>query len=56
MRFVNADDQVRLDTPSPDCNPDTIRIAGLDESRLSRMLRLIRPQRRLMVVRVPIAP
>ena len=46
-RFVNADDQLQLDTPSPDCDPDTIRIAGLDEARLSRMLRLIRLQRRL---------
>ncbi|MEP6918856.1 MAG: hypothetical protein ABJC89_24665, partial [Acidobacteriota bacterium] len=46
-RFVNADNHLHLDTPSPDCNPDTIRLAGLDETRLSRMVRLIRLQRRL---------
>ena len=46
-RFVNADNQLQLETPSPDCNPDTVRIVGLDEARLSRMLRLIRLQRRL---------
>ena len=46
-RFINNDNQVSLDTPSPDCDPDTIRIAGLDEARVSRMLRLIRLRRRL---------
>ena len=45
-RFVNADNQLQLDTPGDDCNPDTIRLAGLDEARLSRMLRLMRLQRR----------
>ena len=46
-RFLNADNQLQLETPTPDCNPDMIRIAGLDEPRLSRMLRLIRLQRRV---------
>ncbi len=46
-RFVNADNQLQLETPAADCNPDIIRIAGLDEARLSRMVRLIRLQRRL---------
>ena len=46
-RFVNADNQLQLDTPSIDCNPDTVRVTGLDEARLSRMMRLIRLQRRL---------
>jgi hypothetical protein len=46
-QFVNGDRQMSLDTPSPDCDPDAIRIAGLDETRLSRMVRLIRLRRRL---------
>jgi receptor-binding and translocation channel-forming TcA subunit of Tc toxin/ABC toxin-like protein/neuraminidase-like protein/PA14 domain-containing protein len=46
-RFVNADNKLHLDTPSADCNPDTVTIAGLDEARLSRMVRLIRLQRRI---------
>ena len=46
-RFVNADNQLVLETPTIDCNPDTVRLAGLDEARLSRMVRLIRLQRRL---------
>src|SRR5262249_37488371 len=46
-RFVNADNRLQLDTPSADFNPDTVRIAGLDEARLSRMVRLIRLHRRL---------
>jgi hypothetical protein len=46
-RFLNGDDHLRLETPTPDCNPDLIRIAGLDEPRLTGMLRLIRLQRRL---------
>lgn len=46
-RFLNADNRLQLGTPTPDCNPDVIRIVGLDETRLSRMLRMIRLQRRL---------
>jgi hypothetical protein len=46
-RFINADNQLQLDTPSIDCNPDTVTVIGLDEARLSRMMRLIRLQRRL---------
>ena len=46
-RFLNADNQLQLDTPTPDCNPDVMRIAGLDEPRLTGMLRLIRLQRRV---------
>src|SRR4030095_2496845 len=46
-RFLNADNQLQLETPSPDCDPEIIRIAGLDEPRLARMLRMIRLQRRL---------
>ena len=46
-RFVNADNQLVLETPTIDCNPDTVRLVGLDEARLSRMVRLIRLQRRL---------
>ena len=37
----------QLETPAPDCDPDTIRIAGLDAARAAGMLRLIRLQRRL---------
>jgi hypothetical protein len=46
-RFLNGDDQLQLETPTPDCNPDFVRIVGLDEPRLTGMLRLIRLQRRL---------
>jgi hypothetical protein len=46
-RFVNADNQLQLETPTIDCNPDMVRLVGLDEARLSRMVRLIRLQRRL---------
>src|SRR5262249_41114189 len=44
---VNADNQLQLETPSADCNPDVVRIVGLDDARLSRIVRLIRLQRRL---------
>ena len=47
MRFLNADNQLVLETPAPDCDPDTVRIAGLDAARAAGMLRLIRLQRRL---------
>ena len=46
-RFLNGDNRLQLDTLSPDCDPQKIRIAGLDEARLSRMIRVIRLQRRL---------
>src|SRR5262249_45021039 len=46
-RFVNADNRLQLETPFADCNPDTTHLVGLDEARLSRMLRLVRLQRRL---------
>ena len=46
-RFLNADNHLQLETPTADCNPDIIRLTGLDETRLSRMVRLIRLQRRL---------
>ena len=46
-RFLNADNRLQLETPSPDCNPEIIRLVGLDDARLARMLRLIRLQRRL---------
>ena len=29
-RFVNADNQLQLQTPAPDCDPNTIRLVGLD--------------------------
>ena len=47
MRFLNGDNQIHLDTPTPDCDPEKIRVAGLDEPRLTGMLRLIRLQRRV---------
>ena len=47
MRFFNADRRLSLDTPSPDCNPDVIHIAGLDAARATGMIRLIRLRRRL---------
>ena len=46
-RFLNADSRLQLETPSPDCNPEIMRLVGLDDARLARMLRLIRLQRRL---------
>ena len=46
-RFLNADNQLQLETPSPDCNPDVVRVVGLDAARLSRLVRLVRLQRRL---------
>ncbi len=46
-RFVNADNRLLLESASPDCNPDIVRLVGLDETRLSRMVRMIRLQRRL---------
>ncbi|HEX4568505.1 MAG TPA: neuraminidase-like domain-containing protein, partial [Vicinamibacterales bacterium] len=46
-RFLNADDRLRLETPTADCNPDVIRFEGLDEARIGGMVRLIRLQRRL---------
>ena len=47
MRFLNGDNALHLQAASTDCDPDKVRIAGLDEGRLSGMLRLIRLQRRL---------
>ena len=47
MRFLNGDNHIHLETPTPDCDPEKIRIAGLDEPRLTGMLRLIRLQRRV---------
>ena len=46
-RFLNGDNQLQLETPTLDCNPDVIRLAGLDEPRLTGIVRLIRLQRRL---------
>ncbi|MFA5908776.1 MAG: neuraminidase-like domain-containing protein [Vicinamibacterales bacterium] len=46
-RFVNGDDRLRLESPAPDCDPEKIRLTGLDADRVSRMVRVIRLQRRL---------
>ena len=46
-RFVNADDKLKLDSPAVDCDPGKVTIAGLDDWRLSRLLRVLRLQRRL---------
>jgi hypothetical protein len=46
-RFLNASNQLQLETPTPDCNPEVVRVAGLDAAHLSRLVRLIRLQRRL---------
>ncbi|MDP2319664.1 MAG: neuraminidase-like domain-containing protein, partial [Acidobacteriota bacterium] len=46
-RFLNGDDRLHLESPAPDCNPDTIRLTGLDADRLSRLVRLVRLQQRL---------
>jgi hypothetical protein len=46
-RFVNADDQLKLDVISPDCDAEKVRLEGLDEGRLARLLRLVRLRRRL---------
>lgn len=46
-RFINADNTIKLESPTPDCDPEKVRIIGLDEPRLSRMLRLLRLRRRL---------
>lgn len=48
-RFVNGDSQLLLESPSADCDPEQARIAGLDEGRLSKMVRLVRLRRRLGV-------
>ncbi len=46
-RFVSPDNRVQLESSSPDCDPGIVRITGLDEAGLSRMVRMIRLQRRL---------
>jgi hypothetical protein len=46
-RFVNADNVLALASAAPDCDPDGVRIVGLDDARLSRMLRLVRLERRV---------
>jgi hypothetical protein len=46
-RFVNADRALELASTTLDCDTSKVRLHGLDESRLSRMLRFIRLQRRL---------
>jgi hypothetical protein len=46
-RFVNADNVLALSAAAPDCDPDGVRIVGLDDARLSRMLRLLRLERRV---------
>ncbi len=46
-RFINGDDGLKLASPAPDCDPEKVRITGLDEARVSKMLRLIRLRRRL---------
>ncbi len=46
-RFVNADQHLVLEVAAADCDPEKVRLEGLDEPRLSRMLRLLRLRRRL---------
>jgi hypothetical protein len=46
-RFINGDNVMALASSAPDCSPDAMRMVGLDDTRLSRMLRLLRLQRRL---------
>jgi|GEM_PF-1982115 len=41
-RFVNADDAMKLETSAPDCDPEKVRIVGLDASRLWKLLTLHR--------------
>ena len=47
IRFINPEDEIKLESPSPDCDPEKARISGLDEKRLSRMLRLLRLRKRV---------
>lgn len=47
MRFINGDGAMRLDAAARDCDPDSVRIAGLDANRLSRVLQILRLKRRL---------
>ena len=46
-RFINPKDEIKLESPSPDCNPEKVRIKGLDDQRLSRMIRMLRVRNRL---------
>ena len=46
-RFINPKDEIKLESPSPDCDPEKARITGLDENRLSAMVRLLRLRKRL---------
>ncbi|MGD8588906.1 MAG: neuraminidase-like domain-containing protein, partial [Chromatiales bacterium] len=46
-RFINAEDRIKLESPSPDCDPAKVRISGLDQAHLSRMIRLLRLRRHL---------
>lgn len=46
-RFLNEDAGIKLVMPSPDCDLERVRIAGLDELKLSRLLRLLRLRRRV---------
>jgi len=47
MRFVNRDDALLLESTAPDCDPEKVRLTGLDEPRLQRLLRVVRLGRRL---------
>jgi hypothetical protein len=46
-RFINGDDQMKLEVASANCDPEKVRLEGLDETRLARLLRLVRLRRRL---------
>ncbi len=46
-RFGNPRGEIVLEAPTPDCDPNKVRIKGLNEARLARMLRMLRVQRRL---------
>jgi hypothetical protein len=46
-RFINSKDEIKLESQSPDCDPEKVRINGLDQNRLSRMVRLLRVRKHL---------
>ncbi len=46
-RFINGNDEIKLNSSSPDCDPEKVRISGLSAVNLTKMIRFLRIKNRI---------